>query len=88
MTRRRKKRAEAAVLGIVVLPVGSSGYATTPAPVPSPLPSKVSLATIEMSKPVAAGLSGGVWITGLPEASKEIERSGGLVMAPVGMSKR
>ena len=35
---------------------------------PAPLPSKVLLARIEMSKPVAEGLSGGVWITGLPDA--------------------
>ena len=54
-------------MGIVVSPVGSSGYATSPVPcappfvpdvarAPSPLPSKVSLATIEMSKPVACGI--------------------------------
>ena len=53
----------------------------------APVPVRSSLARIEMSKPEAAGLSGGVWITGLPDASKEIERSGGLVMAPVGTSK-
>ena len=52
------------------------------------MPSKVSLARIEMSKPVAAGLSGGVWVTGLPDASNEIASSGGFVNAPVVTSKR
>ena len=79
--RRRKKREGLLFFGITVVPEGSREYDVPP------LPSRVSVARIERSKPRNAGESGGVRTTGLPDASNEIEMSGGFSNLPVGTLK-
>ena len=46
------------------------------------------VARIEMLKSVDKGLSGGVWITGLPEASIAMSSSGEFVNAPSSVLKK